>query len=96
MSRGWGLRSFNRLWDLAGRLLKPVGAGWRRLPRLWALITGRKASGASLYRQDFSGLDLEDLLLAINRELPDGKKGGTGKRAYYPTPGTARVSGSFL
>jgi hypothetical protein len=90
------LRLFNRLCALAGRLVKPVQAGWRRLPRLWAFISGKKASGPSLYRQDFSGLDLGELLLAVNRELPNGKKGGIGKRAYYPAPGTVRVSGSFL
>lgn len=103
------MRLFKRLCALPGGLIKPVQAGWRRLPRLWALITGKKAGGFSLYRQDFSGLDLGELLLAVNRELPCGRKGRAGKRgkaagkggkagkrACCLPPGTVRVSGSFL
>jgi hypothetical protein len=99
------LRLFERLRVLTGGLIKPVREGWRRLPRLWALITGKKAGGLALYRQDFSGLDLRDLLYAVSRELPGGKKGKKGragkegkvvKRAYHLPPGTVRVSGSFL
>ena len=108
MARGRGAVFFNRIRALTGALVKPVWAGWRRLPRLWALITGKKAGGLSLYRQDFNGLDLGELLLAVNRELPGGRKGRagkrgkagkggrTGKRAYCLPPGTVRVSGSFL
>jgi hypothetical protein len=48
------------------------------------------------------------LLLAVNRELPGGRKGRAGKRdkadkgretvkgTYCPPPGMVRVSGSFL
>jgi hypothetical protein len=97
-----------RLRALTGSLIKPVRAGWKRLPRLWALVTGKKAGGFSLYRQDFSGLDLGDLLFAVNRELPGDKKGRAGKRGKAGKgsktdkrvcclpPGTVRVSGSFL
>ena len=102
------MRLFKCLCALTGGLIKPVQAGWRRLHRLWAQITGKKAGGLSLYRQDFSGLDLGELLLAVNRELPGGRKGRAGKRgkagkggktgtrAYCLPPGTVRVSGSFL
>jgi hypothetical protein len=73
------LRLLDRLRALTGSLIKPIQAGWRRLPRLWAFITGKKAGGLSLYRQDFSGLDLGDLLCAVNRELPGSRKGNAGK-----------------
>jgi hypothetical protein len=94
---------FNRLRALAGNLIRPIQAGWRYLPRLWAFITGRKAGGLSLYRQEFSGMDLGDLLLAADQELPRGKKGMGGKqhnttekRPYCLPPGTVRLNGSFL
>jgi hypothetical protein len=90
------LRLLNRLRALTGALVKPVQAGWRHLPRLWALVTGRKIGGLSLYRQEFSGLDLGELLLAINQEPPGGKKGKAGKQLYRPAPGTVRLNGSFL
>ncbi|MDR0376741.1 MAG: hypothetical protein LBH70_03010, partial [Spirochaetaceae bacterium] len=89
---------FNRLRALAGSLIKPVRAGWMRLPRLWAFITRRKAGGVSLYRQKFSSLDLGDLLLAVGRELPGDKKDGAGQqrktaeiRSYCLPPGTVRI-----
>jgi hypothetical protein len=91
-----GLRLFNRLWGLAGRLIKPVWAERRFLPRFWARTCGSKRGGFSLYQQDFSGLELGELLLVINRELPGGKKEGVGKRVCCPAPGAVRVSGGFL
>jgi hypothetical protein len=96
MIRRQGLWLFNRLCALTGRLIKPVQAGWRYLPRLWALITGKKAGSHSLYRQDFNALDLGELLRAVNQELPGGKKSETRKQAYYPVPGMVRINGSFL
>jgi hypothetical protein len=97
------MRLFNRFRALAGSLIKPVRAEWGRLPRLWALITRRKAGGVSLYRQKFSGLDLGDLLLAVGRELPGNEKDGAGQqyktaeiRPYCLPPGTVRINGSFL
>jgi hypothetical protein len=89
------LRLFDRLRILARGLIKPVRAGCRRLPRLWAFITGKK-TGPSLYRQKFSGLDLRDLLAVVDQDLPGGRQGKTGKQAYCPPPGMVRLNGSFL
>ncbi|GHT84912.1 hypothetical protein FACS1894137_08540 [Spirochaetia bacterium] len=83
-----------RLLRLAGGLIKPVQAGLEGLPRLWALLTGKKT--VALYQQDFRGLDLKDLLCAVNSGLP----GSAGKkeryRVYVPVPGTVTVTGKLV
>ena len=93
------LAFFRHIFSFAGTLLKPVQMGWKRLPRLWAFLTGRNAGGLVVYQQDFKDMELANLLQTA-RNLPGDQKTrrdkGKNQVPCSPVPGMVRINGSLL